>query len=1137
MIDLLAADAAARQRALEPLSFVVEAPAGAGKTELLTQRTLRLLALVEHPEEVVALTFTNKAAAEMRDRILGSLELAARGPRPGDEAPHRQLTFDLGRAALARDAERGWRLLEHPGRLCVTTLDALCSRLARQMPCLSRFGAQPGVAEDAESHYRSAARRTLALVEDEGPEAEVVARALERLDNDTGLLERLLVALLGRRDQWLPHTARSGEAGLRQEAEAALAALAERDLAAALAAADSRWQQLAMPAVRYAAANLASRQPPPAAACLETWNEILGSTADDLGRWQALAGLALTGKGERRRRLTVNEGFPATPEGKPWKEAFQAAIDALPAGAEEALASLAETAAPSLDDAEWATVECFSRLLNLASAQLWLVFQEAGEVDFGEVALRAIAALGSDEAPTDLALALDYRIRHLLVDEFQDTSPTQARLIAGLTRGWEPGDGRSLFLVGDPMQSIYRFRRADVGLFLKVRDSGLGGLFPERLRLYRNNRSRPKVVEWVNRVFPAVFPAADEPLHGAVRYAPCLATREDEGESGIKLHALIARRDEDADLREAEAVLDLVAANRRQWPEREIAVLVRARPHLAGLVAALRRQAPELRFQAVETEPLGNRQAIQDLLSLTHALLHRADRVHWLAILRAPWCGLSLADLHALAGDDFARTVWQLLQDEARLARLSEDGRARLAPLRAALAEALAQQGRGSPRRWIEGTWRALGGAACLAGAGDHADLAALFELMDRLAATGRFSAPILTEEAAALYAAPDPAPEARSLQLMTIHKAKGLEFDTVIVPGLHRTPRVDDRPLLVWDEIPAATGELLAAAPLPTAGDAGRPSAYSALRRLERERARHEAQRLLYVAATRARRQLHLVGVATLGDSALQAPASSSLLRLLWDADAAAEFAAAAEAHRTAPAQAAADPQDFVPDLLRLPRAALAAPLAPSTAVPVPATHATAGSASAADAAVGSLVHRGLERVAREGADAWSAARLAGLQDSWRQWLRQRGLDAEAARAGALRARTALERCLASPIGRWILARHPEGAAELALSSREEGDVVHHVVDRCFVSGGHRWIVDYKTLRMPAAVPADLIPHAAEHRAQLARYAALFAVPGNASALPLRTAVYFIEQDVLIEFSGDEEILHLPASGFPPPA
>ncbi|HLO64922.1 MAG TPA: UvrD-helicase domain-containing protein, partial [Azonexus sp.] len=140
-VDRLAEDEAARQRALAVASFIVEAPAGAGKTELLTQRYLRLLAVVDHPEEVLALTFTNKAATEMRDRILRSLETAAGGVLPAE--PHKQLTFRLAGQALARDAERSWGLLEHPGRLRITTLDALCASLARQMPYLSRFGSQP----------------------------------------------------------------------------------------------------------------------------------------------------------------------------------------------------------------------------------------------------------------------------------------------------------------------------------------------------------------------------------------------------------------------------------------------------------------------------------------------------------------------------------------------------------------------------------------------------------------------------------------------------------------------------------------------------------------------------------------------------------------------------------------------------------------------------------------------------------------------------------------------------------------------------------------------------------------------------------------------------------------------------------
>ena len=129
-------DEAARQRALDLASFIVEAPAGAGKTELLTQRYLRLLATVEHPEEVLALTFTNKAATEMRDRILRSLETAASGVLPVE--PHKQLTFRLASQALARDAERAWGLLDHPGRLRITTLDALCAALDVLRKCHAR---------------------------------------------------------------------------------------------------------------------------------------------------------------------------------------------------------------------------------------------------------------------------------------------------------------------------------------------------------------------------------------------------------------------------------------------------------------------------------------------------------------------------------------------------------------------------------------------------------------------------------------------------------------------------------------------------------------------------------------------------------------------------------------------------------------------------------------------------------------------------------------------------------------------------------------------------------------------------------------------------------------------------------------
>lgn len=1116
-MDRLAEDAAARQRALELASFIVEAPAGAGKTELLTQRYLRLLAVVEQPEEVLALTFTNKAATEMRDRILGSLEVAAAGVMP--EQAHKQQTFALARAVLAHDAARGWGLLGHPGRLRITTLDALCASLARQMPYLSRFGSQPGVAEDAESHYATAARRTLEMVEAGDADGEVVAAALAFMDNHAGRLEKLLVAMLGRRDQWLHHATRLDGGALRAEVEAGFAALVERDLAAVAELLDSRWQARLMPLARFAAANVPELLEP-----LLDWSAPLAADSAELPRWRALATLLLTGTGSLRKSLTKNIGFPAGKEFAAQKEAMSEALADLVAlpGLEARLGVLGQLPQPRLSEAEWATVACFARLLRLAAGQLWLAFQEAGEVDFIEIAARAGLALGDDEAPTDLAQALDYRIRHLLVDEFQDTSPTQVGLIGQLTRGWTPGDGRTLFVVGDPMQSIYRFRKADVGLFLRVRERGIGDIRLEHLRLFRNNRSYPGIVDWVNAAFPGIFPAADAPETGAVRYAPSAATRAARTDSEVVVHALIAHDDSDPAGDEARRVLEIIRAARQEAPAERIAVLVRARSHLDALVAEIRRSAPELRFQAVDIEGLDGRQHVQDLLTLFRALHHRADRVHWLALLRAPWCGLTLADLHMLAGDDRKPTIWQLMHDEDRLARLSPDGRQRLRAVREVLQLAFAGRDRQHPRRWLEATWLLLGGPRCLEVPEALADVEAFFALLDRLAAAGKLNAETLATQAGELFAPADP--EGEAVQMMTVHKSKGLEFDTVIVPGLHRETGANDASLLLWDEIAGPDGgEHLLVAPIkPREAGAGEPTAYDYLRRLEGERAGHEDERLLYVAATRAIRRLHLVGVAAADerkDDGLKPPAAGSLLKLLWPGVAQPLFAAALAAGDTAPAAIASlDPATFEPPLLRL---AEVGPPAALRAVPV----ATVGGDNplqldalpetlSPEASLGTLVHRALEQVARDGLQHWSGERVATLAPAWQRWLQAQGHDAETAAQAAGEAVAALCRTLASDTGRWLLADHAEAGAEQAWSSRDAtGLVAHHIIDRCFVADGVRWIIDYKTVHVPET---ELAARAELHRPQLERYAGLFA----GSGLPLRLAIYFPLQDRLVELA-----------------
>ena len=194
-------DRAARERALDPhTSFIVQAPAGSGKTELLIQRYLRLLETVKSPNAVVAITFTKKAAGEMRARVLQALQ---RTEAP--EKAHEQVTHEIAQRVVAHQERLGWDLVANPSQIRMETIDALCASITRQMPWLARFGAPPEITEKATPLYREAARRTLHRVETEeldgclGP----VSHLLLHLDNNYQQAERLLSEQLEKRDQWL----------------------------------------------------------------------------------------------------------------------------------------------------------------------------------------------------------------------------------------------------------------------------------------------------------------------------------------------------------------------------------------------------------------------------------------------------------------------------------------------------------------------------------------------------------------------------------------------------------------------------------------------------------------------------------------------------------------------------------------------------------------------------------------------------------------------------------------------------------------------------------------------------------------------------------------------------------------------
>lgn len=1124
--DLLQQDATHRERALALESFIVEAPAGAGKTELLTQRYLKLLAVVNEPEEIVAITFTNKAAAEMRSRILDSLQRAASGEMP--EAAHKKITFDLALKALARSAERQWDLLEQPARLRINTIDSLCSYLARQMPLMSRFGGQPGVADDASLHCLEAARRALATLEDEAGEG-VVTEALRYLDNDTVRLTNLLAEMLAKRDQWLHH------AGHEQaEVEAALHGLIQQDIAHAAGLVPPALQARLMPVARFAASNLECHHN---IALLLDWDTPIPVTPEALPLWRSLCELLLTSGNEFRKALNKNQGFPATDEGRRQKELLLEIIAVL--ASPQPLARIRDLPNSQTHE-EKRIVTALARLLQLAAAHLLVVFQEAGEVDFVEIARRALSALEDDDGATDLALKLDYRIQHLLVDEFQDTSPAQVELLRRLTQGWQADDGRTLFCVGDPMQSIYRFRKADVGLFLQVAEFGIGGLPLQKLKLTRNNRSCPSVVDWVNAAFQKVFPEHDDEARGAIRYRPFVATRAAEasphpcplppaGEGddvslrekyiheGVQVHPLVLEADSnsgDKGAEEARYLADLISRERADNPTATIAVLVRARAHLEALVAQIRSLPPEqqkhLRFQAVEIEQLSGRQTVQDIHALTNALFHRADRVHWLAILRAPWCGLVLEDLHKLAADDHHSNIWQLMQDEARVSRLSEDGQQRLRHVRAVIGEAYVHQGRQSIRRWVESVWLKLGGAQCLWEAGDVRDVQAFLALLERMEV---FDAKQLQTALEKLYAAPDVQADG-SLQFMTIHKSKGLEFDSVILPGLHRASKNTDSQLLLWEEvaIEGSAPQLVAAPYVPKHKRDDLPSTYDYLQKLEQERSANEVARVLYVAATRAKKRLHLVAVVSPDSKGeIKAP-GKTLLGLLWES-VGGEFLNATPRPATAPAE---NTSSFIPSLIRLPQPAVPTLLQASSQVVATTAFdeaATEAELTSIEASCGTLAHWYMEMFARDGAECWPPERVQGMGDAMTRWLIQHGHDLPTAQGGAQRVIQVLITTLASEQGRWVLKLREQAASEYAIATADGQHVTQHVIDRTFVENGERWVIDYKSAKLAEILP-ESTSFAERYRPQLERYAQLF----KGEHLPVRKAVFFLASGRLVE-------------------
>lgn len=1093
-------DQAQRLRALDPTeSFLVQAPAGSGKTELLTDRILALLPTVNKPEELVAITFTRKAASEMHARVLQKLQRGL-DPTP-PESPHGLRSWTLARAALAHDKKMDWQIMAHPARLSIRTIDSFCAGLVRAMPWLSGLGGMPAITDDARAHFEAAASATLQMAD----EYDAVRAVLTHLDVDVLAARDALAGMLGHRDQWLPLLAHGAD---REAMEFTLAQAVTQDLHALARAMPVGWADALSPCARAAAAVLDVTSGDHKLAALRDWQGTLSADASCLDQWRGVAELLLTATGTLRspRGINKNHGFPPGCAHKAPLAEWLAASDPDAAWV-RLLARVRDLPEPFFSDAQWEILGAQLVALMLAVAQLRVRFSQVAEVDFIEISQRVTRALGDDDNPGELLLKLDASIRHLLIDEFQDTSQSQIDLLERLIAGWEPGDGRSLFLVGDPMQSIYRFRKAEVGLFLQVRDVGIGAIKPVFLQLTDNFRSQAGIVNWVNTWFKGMLPSAHDAASGAIAYTSATAFHPELDGPAVAFHPAWSTDGPEAAEQQAQAhVVDLITAIKADatTADASVAVLVRARSHLGALARKL--ALAGIPFRAVELVPLASRPAVSDLVQLVRACAHPSDRLAWLTVLRAPWCGFTLADLHALVTTWPESTVPDAIRQALRAHTFSGDAAARLRHI----AEVVLKDDAGDAAlpyaARVATMWRRLGGAQLYAGQQVDADVESLFRLIERLAPYGHIDPDQLEAAVQRLYATPDAAPA--TVDIMTMHKSKGLQFDHVILYGLHRAPRGDTAPLVRFEqsEQKVLFGPLKARADI----EADPLSRYLAMR--ERQRSDYETDRLLYVAATRAKHRLHLVGHVQSDPTtgAVRAPSADSLLGRLWPAVQVTEGPVAAQSGSL---DLTPQPQCIGRALSRLRADALSVAreaggraetqdrLAPHFTAAVSAW----ASSATYDSAIGTLAHAWLDQLGRIGPQQWrSVARVDRLPQIERQ-LTRAGVPEAAASGAAQAVWETLEATLDDEQGRWLLSQ--AGARREWPLIDSAGKV--SVIDLALSTEEGWLIVDYKTSRPRPDEPREQFARRmlARHGEQLRRYCEqVTALDGRIA----RAALYF---------------------------
>ncbi len=1011
-----------REKCLEIDSFIVQAPAGSGKTELLTQRFLKLLSITNTPSEILAVTFTNKAAAEMKNRIIGYLKKT--------HVPKNDLTKKLVDDVVNGLKYRNISLDELISEFNILTIDSLNQKIVNSMPLLSQFGFEFKIESDISPFINDIIKDVIYREQF----SENIHSLLEILNIEYKALENYLAELMIKREFWIYDFFNTTEENvitnyLNDEKNNAI--LKIKNILNITIGLDLSIHEFS---------NLIDE--------LYTKQKTIRKKID-------LSNIDIENR-ERIEKLIKNNSIPTYDSIE--KELILFKI---------------------YQDNDFKLIKILTPLLKTLCAELKVYFLNHKTIDFSEISQQALFALYHDNEYTDISHYLSIKYSHLLIDEFQDINNNQLKLFTHLIHNWDAEN--TIFCVGDPMQSIYRFRKSEVSIFLNTIQHGIGNFKLHHIILSLNNRSKPQLINWFNRVFSKIFEKETDLDTGEISYQSCFS-RENSTKGEVNLIPYYSNKE----LSDIYAEAELVAQQILHSPHRSIAIIARSRTHLKPIVTYIKKHyLNKINITAIELEPLGNHQCIQDILSLTLALNNFCDRIHWVSLLQSPLCGLTIKDLAILFKDN-KEIPWTIINSPI-VNKISTDGQVRLNVFISILKKYLKKIYIDQWHFLIKELWFELKGAETLYKKNDYGLIEEYLKLIRK------FESNIINDELL-VYEIDNKmisniSTENKTVNFLTIHKSKGLEFDHVIIPSLDKSTRISSSPLINFDYFTKQNKVIFS---IKNNHD-NTLSLHDYHNLKNKIKDTNELKRLFYVAATRSISQLDLIAYLEPDAAKIK---KNTFLELLQE-----EFLSK-QSKFIKSKSINFDYKSFKPVHYQIPIEHLIAAPETNNRNNNDFYESDLKKDDSPEILIGIFVHKYLELIHRHtNLDIDIFIEKVIYQQNLPEFVDIDYLKAEV--------KFCIDNLHNTNTGAFIIQMYDDDHSEFKVSHYHEGELWNYRIDRTFLKNNERWIIDYKYHKNDND---DLNITALKYQQQLNLYAKFF------NEKKIKKAVYFLRQSKLVE-------------------